>query len=107
MPNAIFYRTPFWRRLRAERLKLDNYTCTVPHCGQPAKIVEHKVTRPHVDHPCEVDRIDLLTSLCPSHDNQTKERVAGQPERKSGGKHTIRGSDADGWPRDPQRKAKG
>lgn len=101
MPNAVFYRKAFWRKLRLQRLRQDGYICTVEGCNQPAAIVEHTVTRPDTPHPCEVDRIDLLRSLCRDHDNQIKERRAGQPERRSGGKMTIRGSDAEGMPRDP------
>lgn len=101
LPNAVFYRKAFWRRLRLARLKLDNHTCTVPGCGEPAKVVEHTLTRPDTDYPCEVDRIELLRSLCQDHDNQIKERVAGQPERKSGGRFTIKGARSDGIPLDP------
>lgn len=102
MPNAVFYRKAFWRKLRLRRLQQDHFQCTVEGCHQPAAIVEHTVTRPDTPDPCEVDRIDLLRSLCRQHDNQVKERKAGQPERRSGGKTTITGADADGAPLDPR-----
>ena len=101
MPSASFYRSPFWRALRAKRLAIDNHQCTVPGCDSPARIVEHTITRPHVDGPCSVDRIELLRSLCADHDNQIKERVAGQPERKRDGRTFLRGHDATGMPLDP------
>lgn len=101
MPNAAYYKTPHWRNLRRQRLILDGYKCTVPGCPKPAKVVEHTVTRSDTPYPCEVDRIDLTRSLCRGHDNQTKEIRKGRPERKSGGKHTVTGCDADGLPLDP------
>lgn len=101
MPNAVFYRKAFWRRLRAQRLALDGFMCTTPGCPTPAIIVEHKDTRPDTPHPCAADRLDNLRSICRTCDNQTKERRAHQPERRSGGKHTVIGCDADGNPLDP------
>lgn len=102
MPNSVFYRKAFWRKLRAQRLRQDNYRCTVEGCNQPAAIVEHTVTRPNTPDPCAVDRIDLLRSLCKLHDNQTKEKIAGRPERRGGGEYKVVGVDQTGKPLDPK-----
>jgi len=104
MPDNPFYRSSFWRSLRAQRLALDGHTCTVPGCGAVATIVEHTITRPPTAAPCSLDRLDLLRSLCRLHDNQTKELRAGQQQRASGGRHTVPGCSADGTPIDPSHR---
>jgi 5-methylcytosine-specific restriction protein A len=60
------------------------------------------VTRLYSAEPCAVDRIDLLRSICRTHDNQTKEIRRGSSERRSGGKFTVMGCDANGRPLDPE-----
>lgn len=100
MPNAAFYKTPIWRSLRTQRLILDGYRCTVPGCNAPAKVVDHRISRPDVPYLTDLDRIDNLRSLCRKHDNQTKEQP-GKKTRGNGGKHTVDGVDATGMPLDP------
>lgn len=95
MARDPFYASAFWRRLRAERLKHDNYTCVVPGCGQRAVVVDHVKGR----RAGGADVLGNLRSLCREHDQQVKERSTGQ--RANAGKLVVRGCFPDGSPRDP------
>lgn len=90
-----YYSTASWRRLRAERLRIDNYTCVVPGCGQLASVVDHITRRQDGG----ADDLANLRSLCRQHDNQVKEAPSGT--RRSGGDPYLKGSDAGGRPIDP------
>lgn len=90
-----YYRTAHWRRLRAQRLAMDKYTCVVPGCGQRAVIVDHIRSRTKGG----ADTIKNTRSLCREHDNAIKERANGK--RANGGVLTVKGCFADGTPRDP------
>jgi hypothetical protein len=102
MASSPYYNSPHWRALRAACLHRDGYLCTVPGCGQHARVADHIETRPPVPHPTPLDVLSNTRSLCRSHDSQTKEQhrgVAGS--RKQGGKFKVKGCTADGWPLDP------
>ncbi|HLO74856.1 MAG TPA: HNH endonuclease [Magnetospirillum sp.] len=91
MPNDPWYKSPAWRAARAQRLALDRHTCTVPGCGRPAVVVDHTKPRSLA--------MSDLRSLCRLHDNQVKEDATGR--RRSGGRFSVPGCDADGMPLDP------
>lgn len=101
MPGNSFYKTPFWLKLRAQCLERDGYRCRVPGCTERATHADHIETRPLSPTPTPADRLDNLRSLCASHDAQVKERGG---KRMSGGQFTVRGCDANGWPRDPKHR---
>src|SRR6266540_5070093 len=90
-----YYRTKHWKRLRAARLKIDNYMCTVPGCGARAVVVDHITRR----RDGGADTIENTRSLCDEHDRSVKERPNGQ--RANAGKLVVKGCFADGSPRDP------
>jgi 5-methylcytosine-specific restriction endonuclease McrA len=99
MPGDPFYRSPFWRRLRAEALRRDGYRCVVPGCLTPTQelTVDHIRARPRgVPGPTRFDVLSNLRTLCGSHDRRIKERPDGR--RASGGR--LKGCGADGWPVD-------
>ena len=110
MPGIFFMTNPYyssahWRALRKQRLEMDDYRCCVEGCTARAVIVDHKHTRPPVPHPCDLDRLDNLRSLCTSHDSQVKERRIGNlSSRRNGGTFKVKGCDADGWPLDPKHR---
>jgi 5-methylcytosine-specific restriction endonuclease McrA len=90
-----FYKTAKWLRLRKAALLRDLYTCTVPGCGQPAYVVDHKTAR----NDGGADTLANLRSLCKEHDHAIKE--TSTRKRANGGKAVVRGFFADGTPRDP------
>jgi 5-methylcytosine-specific restriction protein A len=94
--SAAHYQTKRWRWLRAERLLLDAFTCTVPGCGAPAVVVDHIVSPRNGG----ADTLENTRSLCRHHDNQIKENAAGK--RRRGGTLTALSCDAQGSPLDPQ-----
>ena len=94
MPGLGYYHSSAWRRLRKQRLQMDNYRCVVPGCGAIAKRVDHIVSRKAGG----TDTLDNLRSLCVAHDNAIKEDARGT--RRTDGKLFVRGCDADGWPLD-------
>jgi predicted restriction endonuclease len=96
MPVHRYYWTAHWRQLRQLALQRDSYRCAISGCGARATIVDHIVTRPHVNHPTSEDRIDNLRSLCAFHDTQIKER---RGVRNRQGLPVVKGVSADGWPR--------
>ena len=95
MPGDPDHRTPEWQDLRKAALKRDKHTCTVAGCHHRAPVVDHIVSRKLGG----ADALWNLRSLCRTHDNQTKEDVHGN--RRSGGKATVAGCDANGMPLDP------
>jgi HNH endonuclease len=96
MAPKSYYQTQEWRDLREFVLERDNYTCTAPHCGEPAHVVDHIKARKAggPDHP------NNLRSLCDLHDKRIKERRAGDASRPQGGVLTPP-CDANGYPLDP------
>lgn len=90
-----YYLSPEWRSLRGSALRRDGGRCVVPGCGKAAVVVDHIVSR-RAGGP---DTLANLRSLCRDHDQQVKEAADGR--RRNGGRLTVRGCDADGWPRDP------
>jgi len=90
-----FYLSREWRELRAAALERDRYCCVVPGCAQPAKVVDHIVSR-RAGGP---DALQNLRSLCVGHDAQVKELSDGR--RRNGGKLRVKGVDAEGMPLDP------
>jgi hypothetical protein len=105
MPGNPYYKSAHWRELRAARLRIDRYLCTVLGCFVRARFVDHIESRPpNCSTPCPEDRIDNLRSLCTSHDSQVKEKRRGHPERRMDGKFKVKGCDIDGWPLDPARR---
>jgi 5-methylcytosine-specific restriction endonuclease McrA len=95
MPGDPFYKTDEWQNLRASALKRDKHTCTVRGCHHRAFVVDHIVSRARRG----ADALPNLRSLCRMHDNQTKEDAQGK--RRSNGKMTVTGCDANGMPLDP------
>lgn len=89
-----YYHSPAWRALRALALRRDDYTCTVPGCGQPAAVVDHIVSRKDGG----TDTLLNLRSLCTFHNWQIIERLG---KRKNSGQPTVKGVDANGRPLDP------
>lgn len=104
MPGNPFYQSPFWKKLKAQCLARDGGRCVVPGCPARATFADHIEARPPASIPTPADRLDNLRSLCARHDAQVKEARAGQPGRRNGGKFTVRGAGADGWPLDPARR---
>jgi 5-methylcytosine-specific restriction endonuclease McrA len=94
MPNDPFYRTARWRRVRAEVLARDGYTCVVPGCRRKATHVDHI----HPRRSGGTDHANNLRSLCPFHDSQIKEMPSGQ--RFNRGELTVPGVDPRGRPLD-------
>ncbi|QIG99172.2 HNH endonuclease [Bradyrhizobium sp. 6(2017)] len=90
-----YYKTAHWRRLRKARLMVDGFTCVVRGCGQPAKVVDHIITR----RKGGPDTVENTRSLCDWHDRQIKEM--GDGRRRNGGRLVVKGCFADGTPRDP------
>lgn len=103
--SGNFYQSSFWIALKRQALARDRRTCVVPGCRKPATHVDHIATRPHSPDPTSADVLTNLRSLCASHDAQVKEDASGK--RKRGGRFTVRGADADGWPLDPARSGTG
>lgn len=101
MPANPFYRTPFWRTLRAAALQRDGYRCTVPGCTSTHRLtVDHTVSRPRgATGPTPQDVLSNLRTLCQEHDNAAKERTDGT--RRGDGRMLVRGCDASGRPLDP------
>ena len=96
-----FYQSAFWRALRLQALARDGGRCVVPGCAARATHVDHIATRPRSPTPTSADVLTNLRCLCAFHDAQVKEAASSQ--RKRGGRFTVRGADADGWPLDPAR----
>lgn len=97
-----FYLSSTWRALRIVILKRDGYRCVICKADVSAKgaaRIDH--IKPRSTHPELAMEQSNLRTLCTDHDNQIKERTAGQADRKRGGVTFIRGSDADGMPLDP------
>lgn len=88
-----FYRSPAWRRLRAEALARDNHRCVLPGCGRKAHAVDHILQRSRGG----ADALPNLRSLCEQHHNQ----------RRQGGEPRVLGCDASGWPLDPRHPWRG
>jgi 5-methylcytosine-specific restriction endonuclease McrA len=88
MPSNPYYRTAHWLRLRAARLRIDGHRCVI--CGQPARTVDHIVSR----RDGGADALSNLRSLCRYHDNALKERPDGT--RRQGG--VLHGCNPDGSP---------
>jgi hypothetical protein len=99
--GSPYYQSAHWKALRRACISRDGGACTVPGCPKPGRVADHIETRPDVPHPCELDTLSNLRSLCFSHDAQVKER-GGQ--RKQAGSFKVRGCDANGWPLDPSRR---
>ena len=93
MPGDPFYATPLWRRLCAVVARRSGGRCEAPGCSQPARVVDHIVSRRRGG----PDTPDNLRHLCVSHDNAVKENERG--ERRRGG--ILPGCDASGVPTDP------
>lgn len=93
MPGDPFYKSKAWLRLRAAVLRRDKYRCTI--CGEPARIVDHVVSRKRGGK----DVMANLRSLCRTCDNRVKESATGQ--RRSGG-IAVTGCFPDGSPRSPE-----
>lgn len=102
MPGNPYYQSQHWRDLRRACIKRDRGRCVVPGCHAPGQVVDHIETRPRVSHPCHADRLENVRLICFQHDAQVKEKADGT--RANGGKFTIRGADANGWPLDPARR---
>lgn len=101
MPANPFYKTSFWKALRAEALKRDRYRCSVPGCASTHRLtVDHIVGRPReAKGPTPQDVLGNLRVLCQEHDNALKERADGT--RRGHGSFVVRGCDASGRPLDP------
>jgi len=104
MPGNPYYQSNHWKNLRTACLARDGGRCVVPGCGAPANTADHIQTRSPSRYPTPEDRLDNLRSLCGTHDAQVKETRAGLQTRRNGGRFTIRGTGADGWPLDPARR---
>lgn len=81
-----FYKTPFWKRLRAACLKRDRI-CTTPGCTKRAAVADHIVPRSKGG----ADTLENLRGLCIQHHNQ----------RRHGGEPYLKGCNANGQPVDP------
>jgi hypothetical protein len=95
MPSDPFYNSRTWRWLRQQCLIRDLMTCTVPGCGQLARVVDHIIAR----RDGGPDTLDNLRSLCTYHDHQIKENANGK--RANDGVAIVKGCFPDGTPRDP------
>lgn len=67
----------------------------MPGCDRAGKVVDHIIAR-RAGGP---DTLGNLRHLCRDHDNQVKEDATGK--RRSAGKMTVFGCDAQGRPLDP------
>jgi hypothetical protein len=103
--SRIYYQSLHWRQLRAERLEIDCYRCTVPGCGDAGPVVvDHETARPNCAEPTPLDVIENLRTLCRTHDAQVKEKHRSDAlSRRNGGLFHVKGCDEDGWPLDPRR----
>jgi hypothetical protein len=100
MARNRYYVSQHYLALKRATHQRDGWKCTVPGCGSSKGLVcEHIKTRPNVSHPTEYDVLSNTTSLCSYHDRQTKEKADGS--RRNGGKHTVKGCNANGTPIDP------
>lgn len=100
MAGNPFYKSEFWRRLRAAALRRDGGRCQAPNCERRATVVDHIQARPRGETGQTAwDVLGNLRSLCDFHDKQVKEKRDGT--RKRDGKFSIPGWDADGFPVDP------
>jgi len=89
MSNDPFYRSAFWRALRAAILKRDPI-CRTPGCGRPSSHADHIVPRSRggSDDPSN------LRGLCAGCHARVTRQGNSKPLRAVG-------CDADGRPRDP------
>lgn len=87
------YKTPEWRRIRGEQLRIEPFCRMCADLG----IVTPATVCDHVD-PHRGDRVKFFggpfQSLCKPHHDSTKKR------EEAAGK--VIGCDADGWPLDPR-----
>jgi 5-methylcytosine-specific restriction endonuclease McrA len=74
-----YYFSREWKNERVKVFERDGYICTVPGCGQPAKVADHIHTRRFGGS----DSHKNLRSLCQYHDHVFKERPDGS--RKNSG----------------------
>lgn len=81
-----FYKTPFWKRLRAACLKRDR-TCTTPGCNQRAVVADHIIPRSKGG----ADTLENLRGLCIRHHNM----------RCHGNEPYLKGCNTSGQPADP------
>jgi 5-methylcytosine-specific restriction endonuclease McrA len=89
-----FYFSKFWKQLRSERLRLDNFRCAVAGCKERASVVDHIVAR--LDGGS--DNLNNLRSLCSTHDKKIKER-SDRSRGMSGRLPSV--CDENGMPCDP------
>jgi len=96
-----YYKSPHWRALRSDALKRAGFKCEVRGCGSRERLtVDHIKERPRdATGPTPMDVLGNLRVLCKAHDNQIMQGADGK--RRSGGKLTVKGTDASGCPLDP------
>jgi 5-methylcytosine-specific restriction endonuclease McrA len=100
--SVAFYASPQWKALRTACLERDRRCCFVHGCNAIATHADHIRARPRSPTLTPADRIDNLRSLCATHDAQVKEMASGA--RRRGGRFTVKGADAEGWPLEPSRR---
>jgi 5-methylcytosine-specific restriction endonuclease McrA len=93
-----FYFTAEWKMARRIRLEMDDFTCTVPHCGEPATVVDHIISRRQGGS----DDVSNLRSLCSLHDRQIKENPRSREYRRGRGGKVPIPCDVNGYPLDPR-----
>lgn len=104
MARNTYYQTPHWKALKRACHERDGWKCVVPGCTSPrgkGLTCDHIETRPNFSHPTPYDALSNTRTLCGFHDRQIKERSNGK--RANGGKTSVIGCDANGWPLDPAR----
>jgi len=84
-----FYQTPEWKALRKAALERDRFTCTTPGCGQPAKCVDHIVSR----RKGGADNLSNLRCLCVMCNAKLMQGPDGERRRES-----VQITGIDGWP---------
>ena len=84
-----FYQTPEWKALRRATLERDHYTCTTPGCGQPARTVDHIVSR----RKGGADALLNLRCLCVVCDQKLMQDRHGNRRRE-----VVQITGLDGWP---------
>ena len=94
-----FYQQPAWRKLRLIALRRDHFRCVVcgiDVSGSGKARVDH--IKPRKTHPHLAFTLSNLRTLCPAHDAQSHlEKLTGSTQRIE--RFTLRGCDANGWPR--------
>lgn len=83
-----YYKTAHWAGpdgLRSRAMRRDKGICVRPGCGRRARTVNHRVARPRVPWPTNLDALSNLECLCAAHDNKFHSEKGGHNRREPDG----------------------